>query len=465
MTSVKSIAGPRASRLRGATRRRTLRPVKLRLPHPLVLLLGGVGVAALLTWVLPAGEYDRQRDEATGRSLVVPGTYKEVEAAPVGLFAALLAVPAGIIAGADVIVTILFVGGAFALLDTTGALGRLVGSAVGVARRPRVTIAVVSIVCAAFGAMENMHEEFIALIPVLVLLSRGLGFGAVTALAMSVGAATVGAAFGPTNPFATGLALRFAELPPMSHLGLRFALLGVATAVWIGWTLWQTPKDDVRPEMALVTTIPATGRDLVLLSLCVLPILIYVVGVLQFDWGFNELSALFLVAGFAVGAVAGKGFSDTALELLRGMETMLGAALFVGVARGISVVLSDGRVLDTIVAGLVRPLSQIPALGAALLMVPVQALLHIVVPSNSGQAVLTMPIMAPTADLLDFARDAAVMAYQAGAPTMDVLSPTNGALLAMLLKAGVPYGRWMRFAVPGVLLVMLVGVVGIVLML
>ena len=448
-----------------APRRRTLRPVKLRLPHPLVLLLGGVAVAFVLTWVLPAGEYERRVDEATGRSLVVAGTYQRVEAAPLGVFDALMAVPRGIIAGADVIVTILFVGGAFALLDATGALARLVGSAVGSARRPRVTIVIVSVVCAAFGAMENMHEEFIALIPVLVLLSRGLGFGAITALAMSVGAATVGAAFGPTNPFATGLALRFAELPPMSGAGIRFAILGVATAVWIAWTLWSTSSDDIRPEVEIVTTVPATGRDLVLLSLCVLPILIYVVGVLRFDWGFDQLSALFLVAGFAVGMVAGKGLSETAVEFLRGMESMLSAALFVGVARAISVVLADGQVLDTIVSGLVMPLSHVPPVAAALVMVPVHALLHIVVPSNSGQAVLTMPIMAPTADLLGFARDAAVMAYQTGAPTMDVLSPTNGALLAMLLKAGVPYGRWMRFALPGMLLVMLVGVVGIFLLL
>jgi uncharacterized ion transporter superfamily protein YfcC len=439
--------------------------VKLRLPHPLVLLLGGVGVAFVLTWILPAGQYERRVDAATGRPLVVAGTYERVEAEPLGVFDALMAVPRGIIEGADVIVTILFVGGAFALLDATGALARLVGSAVGSARRPKVTIVIVSVVCAAFGAMENMHEEFIALMPVLVLLSRGLGFGAITALAMSVGAAAVGAAFGPTNPFATGLALRFAELPPMSGAGIRFAILLVATAVWIAWTLWQTDADDVRPEVEIVRSVPATKRDLVLLSLCVLPILIYVVGVLRADWGFDQLSALFLVAGFAVGIVAGKGLSETAVEFLRGMEAMLSAALFVGVARAISVVLADGQVLDTIVAGLVMPLSQIPPLAAAVVMVPVQSLLHVVVPSNSGQAVLTMPIMAPTADLLGFARDAAVMAYQTGAPTMDVLSPTNGALLAMLLKAGVPYGRWMRFAVPGVLLVMLVGVVGIFLLL
>ncbi len=422
-------------------------------------------VAFLLTWVLPAGQYERRIDEATGRALVVAGTYERVEAARLSLFDALIAVPRGIIEGADVIVTILFVGGAFALLDATGALGRLVGSAVGSTRRPKGTIVIVSVIFAAFGAMENMHEEFIALIPVLVLLSRGLGFGAITALAMSVGAAAVGAAFGPTNPFATGIALRFAELPPMSSVGIRLGVLVVATGVWIAWTLWQAGNDDVRPDVEVVTTVPATRRDVVLMMLCVLPILLYVVGVLRADWGFNELSALFLVAGFAVGIIAGMGVSRTAVEFLRGMESMLAASLFVGVARAISVVLADGRVLDTIVSGLVMPLSHIPPLAAAVVMVPVHTLLHIVVPSNSGQAVLTMPIMAPTADLLGFARDAAVMAYQTGAPTTDVLIPTNGALLAMLLKAGVPYGRWMRFAVPGMLLVMGVGVVGIFLLL
>lgn len=450
---------------RASALRRTLRAVRFRLPHPLVLLLGGVLVAVALTWVLPAGEYDRRLDEASGRELVVPGTFKAVERAPVGLFGAMMSVPRGIIAGADVILTILFVGGAWALLDATGALGRLVGSAAGLARWPRLTIVLMSLIFASFGAMENMHEEFIALMPVFVLLSRGLGFGAVTALAMSVGAAGVGAAFGPTNPFAAGIALRFAELPALSLFGTRLALLGAAITVWIGWTLWNTEKDDIRPDVGARPEEPASARDLVLVSLCVIPILIYVVGVLRLDWGFNELSALFLVAGFAVGLVARKSLSDTAVEFLKGMESMLAAGIFVGVARAISVVLADGNVLDTIVSGLVAPLAHLPPLSAALLMVPVQAALHLVVPSNSGQAVLTMPIMAPTADLLGFSRDAAVMAYQTGAPTMDLLSPTNGALLAILLKAGVPYGRWMRFAVPGVLLTVVVGVLGIIIML
>ena len=441
--------------------------MRLQLPHPLVLLLGAVGVAAILTWMLPAGAYQRRTDPATGREVVVAGTYARTDAAPVGLKAAVLAVPRGIIAGADVIVTILFVGGAFALLEATGALARLVGALVGRTRRPRTVVIAVSLAFATLGALENMHEELVALIPVLLVLSRGLGFGPITALAMSVGSAVVGSAFGPTNPYQTGIALRFAELPPLSMPGLRFGLLGAAVAVWIAWTLAMTARDEASLDASTDASPPAVARasvrDAVLLAILVVPFIPYVVGVMRFDWGFNELSALFLVAGFTVGLVSGRNLSATAAGFLKGMEAMLAAALFVGVARAISVVFTDGRVIDTIVYGLATPLAQLPALAAALMMIPVHALLHVPVPSVSGQAVLTMPIMGPLSDLLGIGRDAAVIAYQTGAGLMDMITPTNGALLAMLLGAKVSYGRWLRFAVPGALLVAMVGMVGVAL--
>jgi uncharacterized ion transporter superfamily protein YfcC len=414
----------------------------MRLPHPLVLLLAGVGLAAVLTWILPAGEYQRREDAETGRSVVVPGTYARVDATPVGAWAAVMAVPQGIIEGADVIVVILFVGGAFVLLDATGALARLVSSLVGRTRSPRAVVAFVSLGFATLGALENMHEEIVALIPIVVVLSRGLGFGAVTALGMSIGAAAVGSAFGPTNPFQTGIALRFAELPPLSRPGLRFALFGAAVAVWIGWTIAMTSRDDVRPAQTTAAAGPATGRDLAMLAVLLIPFVPYVYGVLQWDWGFNQLSALFLLAAFAVGLIAGRGVGGTATAYLKSMEVLLGAALFVGVARAISVVLADGHVIDTIVHGLASPLAALPRTLAVTLMVPVHALIHIPVSSVSGQAVLTMPIMAPVADLIGVSRDAAVIAYQTGAGLMDMITPTNGALLAMLLGAGVSYGRW-----------------------
>ena len=434
--------------------------MRVRFPHPFALLLGIVLLASAVTWILPAGTYERVVDPDSGRAMVVAGSYARTAATPLGLMQTIMAVPRGIIAGADVIVTILFVGGAFALLDGTGALGRLVGSLVGHARRPKVVVVMVSVGFATLGALENMHEEIIALIPVLLLLSRGLGFGAVTALAMSLGASVIGAAFGPTNPFGAGLALQYAELPALSMAWVRLAMLVGGLGVWIAWTLSQVDRDDMREDVEAPPLGKATGRDAVMLALLLLPFVPYVYGVLKLDWGFNELSALFLVAGYAVGLLAGFDLRKTSERYLEGMAGMLAAALFVGVARAISVVLTDGQIMDTILYALATPLEAVPGFVSAAMMVPIHAMLHIAVTSNSGQAVLTMPIMAPLSDLLGFSRDVSVMAYQTGAVLMDVASPTNGAMLAMLLNAKVPYGRWLRFAVPGLLLVSLVGFAG-----
>src|SRR5262245_21498832 len=239
---------------------------RLKLPHAFVLLLAGVAVAIAMTWILPAGEYQRRTDAASGRSVVVPGTYARVEPAPVGLMPGIMAVPRGIVAGADVILVVLFVGGVFGLLDATGALGRLVGSLVGLASQPRIVVGVICPAFASLGALENMHEEIVAMIPVLLVLSRGLGFGAITALAMSVGSAVVGSAFGPTNPFCTGIALRFAELDALSQPALRFGMFGAAVVIWIAWTLAMTSRDNVRPEVTHVSAEPETSRGSVVLA-------------------------------------------------------------------------------------------------------------------------------------------------------------------------------------------------------
>ena len=261
----------------------------------------------------------------------------------------------------------------------------------------------------------------------------------------------------------TGIALRFSELPPLTQPGLRFGLLVAAVTVWIGWTLAMTPRDDVRTAVPVRDAAPPTRRDVLMLALTIAPFIPYVIGVVRWDWGFNELSATFLVAGLLIGVVSGRSLSGSAAAFLQAMQGLLAAALFVGVARGISVVLTDGRVLDTIVYALATPLSHAPSHLGALLMIPVQALLHVPLPTTSGQAVLTMPIMAPLSDLLGISRDSAVIAYQTGAGLMDMITPTDGALLAMLLVAGVPYGRWLRFAIPGALLVSVVGIAGVIL--
>jgi uncharacterized ion transporter superfamily protein YfcC len=189
----------------------------MKLPHPLLLLLAGVGIAAILTWTLPAGEYDRRDDPVTGRRVVVAGTYHLVAPAPVGPFAAVVAIPRGFVEAADVIAVILFVGAAWIVIDRIGTLGRLIAALVaGFRGRGLIAIPVISLFFAMGGALENMQEEIIPLVPALLLLGRGLGVDAITVVAMSTGAAAIGSAFGPTNPFQAGIAMKLAQLPPMS---------------------------------------------------------------------------------------------------------------------------------------------------------------------------------------------------------------------------------------------------------
>jgi uncharacterized ion transporter superfamily protein YfcC len=437
----------------------------MRLPHPVLLLLGGIALAAALTWVLPAGEFERRDDPGTGRSLVVPGTYHRVEPAPVGALGALVAVPRGMVAASEVIISILLVGGALALVEQLGTLQRG-AQAIVRAFRGRGTWALipVSVVFATFGALENMQEEIIALVPVLLVLGRGLGVDALTMVAASTGAAAVGAAFGPSNPYQAGIALKLAQLPLLSGAALRLGLLVVALAIWILLTVRHATRNPAAPSTDHVeASEPLTRRDIVILALVIAPLATYVVGVLQLDWGFNELSAVFFLAALIIGVIGGLGASGSTAAYLKGMETMVAAAILVGVARGISVVLTDGRVIDTIVQALASPLFGKPPVLAGVLMVPIHALIHLPVPSVSGHAALTMPILIPLSDLIGLSRQATVLAYQTGAGLSELIIPTNAALMAVLLGAGVPYSRWLAFAIRGFLLLSVVGMVGILL--
>ncbi len=438
--------------------------LKLRLPHPLVLLLACVLVAAAVTHILPAGQYDRHEDAATGRTVVVANTYHRVAPAPVGPFAAFIAVPRGFVAGAEVIVLVLLVGGAWTVVDKAGTLRAIVDWLVKrFGQRRYLAVVLLSVAFAAGGATEQMQEEIIPLVPVLLLLCRGLGYDAITAAAMSAGAAIVGSAFSPINPFQAGIALKLAQLPLLSSAGLRTAMLLVAVALWMWWTIRYAEKNRVEPAEGVVhEPVPFDTRQLVIVALVIAPIASYVIGVLKFDWGFNEFSAAFLIAGLAIGLVGRLGLGGTIDAYIDGMRAVVGAAVMIGVARSISLVLDDGHVIDTILQGLVTPLSTAPRAMAAVLMVPVQALLHIPVSSTSGQAVLTMPVLVPLSDLLSISRQATVLALQTGSGLTEMWTPTNGALMAILLSLQIPLGKWLRFALPMVFVLTLLGIAGII---
>lgn len=425
-------------------------------------------VAGALTHLVPAGSYQRAENAATGREMVVPGTYARTPPNALGPLAIALAVPKGIVDAADVLAVVFLVGGAFVVVERTGALHVALAALVGRLRgREALAIPIVCLAFAAGGAFENMQEEIIGLAPVLVLLAGRLGFNAVTAVAMSLGAAVVGSAFSPINPFQVAIAQQAADVPLFSGAAFRTVVLFVALAVWIAGTMRYAKAKFIPVDFSRLNA-PEPGkinreefRTALILTLIVAGFAAFILGLTRYGWGFNELSAVFLVVGILAGLIGRLGLTGTADAYVQGFRDMAYAALLIGFARGIFVVLDEGRIIDTIVHGMFTPLAGFPRAVAALGMMAGQAAIHVPVPSVSGQAVLTMPILAPLSDLLGISRQVAVLAYQYGAGLCELITPTNGALMAIIAAAGVRYEDWLKFVLPMWVLLTAVGAIAI----
>ena len=442
----------------------SVEPRRSRIPDPLVLLLAGVLLAAAASWILPAGSFDRVQDAETGRMVVVAGTYHEVEPSPVGPFEAFVALPVGMAEAADVIFLVFLLGGAFTVVDESGTLRRAIASLVrALGRQDLLIIPIVSLFFALGGITVNMAEEIVALVPMLLLLTTRVGFTPLVAVAMSAGAAAVGAAFSPINPFGVLIAQGVADVPPRSGWAFRTVVLAVALTLWILLTMRYAAATRTAPTAIITGRVDETlgRRDGLVLTIVAGTFAVAAWGMLVLTWDFNRLSATFFVMGLLVGAASALGVDGTVKAYVKGFRDMAYAALLIGVASAISVVLTQGQIIDTIVHGLFQPLESLPALVSALGMTVAQAAVHVPVPSNSGQAVLTMPILAPLSDLLGLSRQVTVLAYQYGAVLGDVIIPTNGALMAVLAAAGVHYDEWVRFAGPRWLALVALGLVAI----
>ena len=461
-----------------------------RFPHPLVLLMGFILLGMLLSYIVPAGEFVRHHDAATGREIVVPGSYHRIPATPVSPLDMLVDVPKGMLDAGAVIFLIFLAGGAFTVVDQTGALRfgvdwllrKLHG-------RDYLIIPLIATLFATMGALENMGEEIIPLVPVLLILMRRMGYPALTAVAASAGAAFVGASFSPINPFQVGIAQKLAQLPLLSAGGYRLVFLALALSLWIFGVLRHANRHRVGlagaapgpPEAAFddATTgavaeatasdpgatgpAPNSARHGLVLALLLSTFAFFAYGVLKLEWDFEQMSALFLALGIAAGLVGGLGLTGTAGAFVQGFRDLAFSAMVIGFARAIFVVLAQGHIVDTIVQALAAPLAHLPVTVAALGMVGVQMVLHIPVPSGSGQATLTMPLLVPLSDLIGLSRQVTVLAFQYGAGLCELLTPTNGTLVAMLAATGVRLEQWWKFVWPLYLGLLALGIISVVL--
>jgi len=424
----------------------------LRFPHPLILLVGFVLAAAALTHVVPAGEYQRHEDPATGRLVVVPGTYQVVPSAPVSFKGALVDIPKGMADAASVIFLVFLVGAAWTVVERTGVFGTLLDGMVEQLRgHDELVIPVSCIAFALGGVLIQMQEELIAFAPILVLLVARLGFDRVTAVAMSIGAALVGAAFSPIDPFMVGIAQKVAGIPLLSGSAFRIAFLLPALGIWIWWTMRHAARTRTAGVAVTAQEAAPGARGWRMWSICALIVVsftMFVVGVLRWGWDFDQMSALFFTMGVVAGLLGGLGLEGTAEAYVDGFKSLAYAALLIGFARAIFVAMNQGHIVDTLVRGLFAPVEGLPVALTAFAMMIAHALLHVPVPSTSGQAVLTMPLLVPLSDLLGLSRQVTVLAYQFGVGLADLINPTNGALLAMIAATGVRFEVWGRFVLP-----------------
>lgn len=455
-----------------------------RIPHTFTIVFALIVFAAVLTWVVPAGEFLRETVDVNGstREVVVNNSFHYTERAPQTwqIFSALFN---GFVDKADIIIFILMVGGAFWILNNSHAIDVGVMAFLRWVKRlsrykmvkklgvENIIITLVMLLFSLFGAVFGMSEETIAFVVVFIPLAIQMGYDSIVGVCMCYVAAHVGFAGAMLNPFTIGIAQGIADLPLFSGLEYRLFCWVVLTIIGIAFVLWYARKVKARPESSPVYKLDdywrsrmqstedsrLSVRQTLILILFFITIIALVLGVLKFGWYIEEISALFLAMGIIAGIIDRQGADNIAKLFLAGCKDILSAALVVGLASGIIFILRDGRVIDTILYGLTRSLAQVGDVASLGAMYVFQTLLNVVMPSGSAKAALTMPIMSQFADLIDVSRQTTVLAFQFGDGFTNMLTPTSGVLIGVLGMARIPYGTWLKWVWKFILALIVIG--------
>jgi len=408
-------------------------------------MIGFILFASLLTLVIPQGQYNQVFDEDLQRDKVVPGSYHSVDEDGLSIYDVAMSIPEGIIGRGELITLIFLLGGCFVVIEKTGALQEgVIWLTHKLKGNENAILIIVGFLFMAGGVTMGLQEEVIAMTPVLIFLSKRLGYNTFVAIAVSFGSAILGGAFSPMNPFGVMVAQSVAEVPILSGAGYRLVVLAVVFIVWMIMLIRYARKNKI-PKEVTEEEVTLSSRNTIILGMVGLTFALLVYGMLELGWGFNEISAEFFVMGIIAGLIGRLGVNGTSEAYIDGFRQMTFAAIIIGLANSISIVLEKGIIIDTVIYGLFLPLQHLPTSISAISMMVSHSILHFPVPSYSGQAVLTMPILAPLSDLIGLSRQVCVLAYQYGAITMDIIIPTNGALMAILAVAKIDYKDWFKF--------------------
>ncbi|WP_349536798.1 YfcC family protein [Sagittula sp. NFXS13] len=439
----------------------------IRMPHIYVILFVFTALAALATHFVPAGLYDRVT-LSNGRSAVDPDSFRYVDASPIGWEQFMLAVPQGLVNASTVVFFTFIIGGMFMVIRRTGMIDVVVDKLTRrFASRRVMMIPALMVIFAVVATLIGTQELALVYVPVILPLMIALRFDSITAVGTALLATTAGFTAGILNPINTGLGQTIAELPLYSGAGLRSVLFICLLVAGIAYLMRYALRVQKNPDTSLLANDPkeaakrkAYVHDLDapamrftsrqawagLAALMFFGVMIW--GVLTRGWFMMEMAGLFVLMGVTVGLIAGLTPGKICDAFNEGFRDVLMGAIIVGLARAVAVMLEQGQVMDTLVHGLGNLVGDLPSSVSAVGMFVSQLGFNFVVPSGSGQALVTMPIMAPVSDLIGVTRQNAVLAYQLGDGLSNIFFPTSGYFMATLALAGVSWDRWIRFFLP-----------------
>lgn len=438
----------------------------IKIPHTLAIIFSIIVIVALATWILPGGAYETTVTDS-GRTVTVPGTFEYVESNPQGLEEVLTAPIRGIIQVANIIGFIFIVGGAFAVIQNTGAinagLSRLVGF---LKNKPGLSIWVIPLAMFTFslgGSTFGLAEETIPFVLIFIPLSLALGYDSIVGIAMPYVGSALGFATAMINPFTLGVAQGITELPLASGFFYRTIVWFVVTLVGTLYVMRYASKIKKNPELSPVyesdkrfsdkindlnSTIDFTLSHILVLITFTFGIGLLVYGVMKLDWYINEIAGLFLGIGILSGILGRLKTDQIATSFVEGAKDLTTAALIVGTARGILIIATDGGIIDTILNFLANHISALPTIISGYAMFLLQTMINFFIPSGSGQAALTMPIMAPLGEMVGITRQTSVLIYQMGDGFSNIIIPTSGTLMAVLGVAKLDWTKWAKWVLP-----------------
>ena len=437
---------------------------EIKMPHTLVIIFGIIILVSIATYLVPGGAYERVVNEA-GKTVVVDGTFNYVTSNPQGLFEILQAPLKGIEGTAEIIAFLFVVGGAINIVTRTKAIDlgivRLVNKLKG---REILIIPILTLIFSIGGAVFGMSEEAIPFITLLLPLMLALGYDSILTVAVTYLACILGFSTAMLNPFTVHVAQNIAQVEVGSGVGFRTIAWIITTTVGIVFLMYYANKIKKDPTKSLVYESDKKKKEKleinlhgheeftighkIILSLLAVAIGVIIWGVLVKGFYISEIAAVFLAMGLLAGIIGKLNVNDMADAFIDGAKGMIGAAVIIGCARGIVIIAENAQIIDTVLYGLVGLIGKLPSLIAAYLMYIVQMIVNFFIISGSGQAAVTMPLLAPLGDLVGVQRQLSVLIFQLGDGFSNAIFPTSGILIASLGLAGVPYSKWVKWVLP-----------------